>query len=177
MPSDDEDALPSDADDRPGVAELRHLCFEALERELAPDEARRLIEAFCACVEGRTEMPPELLDRLSRAFREYLSGAKGLDSALGLSRRRGRPPVNEDLRSEMAAEILRHRLARITHQLALEEVSRRYGWVESVVGEAWARYRHDAVNILRIERALAGGEWTVADRFRLCEIYGFDPLC
>ena len=50
--------------------------------------------------------------------------------------------------------------------------------MESVIGEAWANHRHDAMLVLRAERAIAGDEWVMPEQSRLClEIYGFDPFC
>lgn len=169
MKNDDDEALTP--------AAINQLCWEAEEGAIAPNEARELLKAFRTCVETRQEVPPRLLAHLSRAFGRYLHAEETLDRALGLTRKRGRPSADEDMRSEMAAEVLRRRLAGTVHQDALKEVSYKYGWTESVVGEAWAKHRHAAMTILRVERAVDGEEWTMSERSRLCEIYGFDPFC
>ena len=54
--------------------------------------------------------------------------------------------------SQLAKEVLRLRLKEMNHQDALNEVAKKFYSSASVVGEAWAEYKQDAVISLRQER-------------------------
>lgn len=149
----------TEGEDRLTPADIIQLCWESQTDEagIAPADARRLIEAFCEHVEGGQPVPADLLDHLSRALREYLTGDKRLDAALGLVRRRGQPKAVAQ-RQAIALALLRHRATGMTHQDAVTEVSEEFGRSESVVGEAFAEYRHEAAEALAIEPHLPDEE-------------------
>lgn len=133
-------------------------------------DARRLMAHFCELWERQAPMPRILLQHLHDAFHAFLYSGKTLEAALGLSRKRGRPHV-ETARMQMAAEILRIRLSGTSHQEALAEVSEQFGCGLTVLGEAWATYKHYAIVLLRKERGLDRYPWSEQEVARLCEIY------
>lgn len=158
-------------------ASIAQLCYEADEGTIAPDDAERLMAAFCYWVEQRRPVPPSLLDHIGRAFREYLNGegrsldrAPGLVRALGLVRARGKPSLDEATLLTIAAEVLRSRLAGKSYEDAVAEASAVFGWAESVISKAWATHKDHVVEILRVERAAEGGEWGKDEHERLLKI-------
>ena len=106
-----------------------------------------------------------------------------IESALGLRRKKGRPKADERLRIEMAAEVLRQRLAGVSHQEALEEVSCVFGWGTTTVGEAWANHKFGALECLLVERRLEqaknhsapilldGNPWTEEEKDRMVKMF------
>jgi hypothetical protein len=143
-----------DEDEEDALTLTEHLCWEVANGEIAPEEARRLIKGFCTFVESRKEVPPELLWYLSKAFRTHLENGKALGRALCLTRKRGRPGADKDVRTMMAVDVQRYRADGLTHEAALAKVSIEYGWCESVIGEAFAAHREIAEAILQIESFL-----------------------
>jgi hypothetical protein len=127
-------------------------------------QARRLIEVFCASVDA--DVPPDrwLLLHLRDSFRCYLDEkARGMESAFGLKRRKGRPAAAEDKRIQMAADVLRRRLKGVSHQDALAQVP----GADSLVGTAFAEHLLDAVALLRNERP---NGFTPEEKARLSDI-------
>lgn len=133
-------------------------------------DARRVMAHFCALWERRAPLPQVLLQHLHDAFHGYLHEGKTITAALGLSRRRGRPRADA-AHMQMAAEVLRHRMAGTSHQEALAEVSERLGCGLTILGEAWAAYKYYAIVLLRKERTLDRYPWTPSEVARLRKIY------
>lgn len=150
-------------------AAIHQIAWEIRDGEADPEDARRLLELFCECRDG--SCPPELIQHLRSAFSAYLEGRRTIESALGLARRKGRPKADADMRQRMAAEILRYRLAGMSHQECLARVSEKFGWGETIVGEAWRDNQQNALIILRLERALNEYPWTASEVERLNEIF------
>jgi hypothetical protein len=146
-----------DNEDALTLAEIRQLCWEVAKGEIAPEDARRLIEAFSAFVDSGQEVPPELLGYLSKAFSKHLNKGETLGRALCLTRKRGRPRADADMRTMMAVDVQRYRADGLTHEAALANVSIEYGLCESVIGEAFTVHREIAEAKLRIERLLDRG--------------------
>jgi len=134
------------------------------------ETARRVMQHFCELWESERPIPRALLQHLYDAFHAYLYDGKTLESALGLVRRRGRPHA-EGIRMRMATEILRLRMSGVSHQEALAQVSEQLACGISILGEAWASYKHYAVVLLRKERPLDRYPWTDQEARRLREIF------
>jgi hypothetical protein len=135
-----------------------HVPFDVRDGIANPDDARALLAWFCHRVEYNLPIPQTLLEHLRAGFSSYLDGSKTLDAALGLARKRARPrSADLDMRRQMAKAVLLHRLGGSRHQDALAIVAKRFGWVESVVGEAWRDYRLTAVILANNERIVP---WT-----------------
>lgn len=153
-------------------AMIFQIAWEVREGKAKPDEARRLLEYFCDCYDEGKEIPEYLIRHLRDAFRAYLNTrTTTIQRALGLTRKRGRPEAGEEQRTHMAAEVLRHRLKGEAHQDALESASEVFGCGISIVGEAWAQYKQDAIAMLRLERALDSYPWTPPEVDRMCKIF------
>jgi hypothetical protein len=75
----------------------------------------------------------------------------------------------------MAADLLRYRLGGMSHQDSLAEVSGEYGWSNTIIGEAWAAHKHDALILLRLKRAVQKHPWAPDEVQRLAEIFRDDP--
>lgn len=154
-------------------ATILEIAYEARQGKADPDDARRVIEMFCASADSN--FPPELIGHLQASFREYLSGGKTLEAALGLVRKKGRPDANENVRQSMAAAVLRNRLDGMTHESSIAAVSDEFGWGESIIKEAWADNKQIALTLLRLERAEDGSHWTENERERLTKIFAKEP--
>ncbi len=140
-----------------------------------PDDARRLLSHFCDLLDRKEDIPYELLSHLRDAFRSYLDGKRTLESSLGLTRKRGRPRADEETRTKMAAEVLRLRLEKTSHQDALAHVANHFSCADSVIGEAWAAHKQDAWIVLRLERMLGKNPLTQIEESRLSEIFRDEP--
>ena len=150
-------------------ATILQIAWEAKDGKVDPDDARRLLEHFCTCNDEK-EMR-ELIQHLRDAFKSYLSNEKKLEAALGLARKRGRPARDENMRQEMALEVLRLRMENIAHQECVQQISESYGWSATIVGEAWRDNKHFALMLMRLERALDQYPWMPSEIQRLGEIY------
>jgi hypothetical protein len=135
-----------------------------------PEDAKRLLDHFCELVERRKPVPPRLLEHLREAFRAFLDGAKTLDRALGMKRKKGKPPADEITRVDMAAEVMRCRLAGKTHEQALIATAQKFGWVESIISEAWAKYRGLGLDQILVERRNLNPKFTDEEKVRLGEM-------
>jgi hypothetical protein len=139
-----------------------------------PDDARALLAWFCHCAEYNLPIPPTLTEHLRVGFGSYLDGSKTLDAALGLKRKvGGRRTADPTMRLDMAADVLRRRLTGTPHQRALNEVSDKFGWAESIVGEAWRDHRLSAVALVNNERA---AQWTGVEKRVLQDILKDQPV-
>lgn len=151
------------------------IAWEVRDGEADPSDARRMLKLFCDCVDLRESPPPELMRFLRDAFRVHLDDGKTIESALGLARREGRPKTALDVRQSMALEILRLRMTGMRHQKCLERVASTFSKPESVIGEAWARHKFDALLLLRLERPHDEYPWTSEEVDRLCAIFAGEP--
>lgn len=169
-----------DDGDRLTPAAIFQIVGDVKDRKADPQDAKQLLAHFCDCYDRREPIPPELLMHLRDSFSAYLSGRQSIESALGLARRTGRPNADPEMRIAMATEVLRMRLEnRTAHQEALAQVSEKFGWGITIVSEAWAAHRLDAVLMLRLERQMDSCPWSDDERERLLEIFegvpGFIP--
>jgi hypothetical protein len=122
-----------------------------------PADVRRALTTIRNHEVAGTPLPWALQELIARSICAYVDGDSGsLNRAFGLTRRRGRPPAGEDEPVRMATSVFRERICGETHQVALEITSEKFGCVESIVGEAWKKYRDDARAILVTEREFAG---------------------
>jgi hypothetical protein len=153
--------------------QINQIAFAVREGIAKKEDAKRLMAHFCELVERREPFPARLLEHFREAFNVYLNGTKRLEAALGVVRKKGRPPGDEIKRAEMAAEVLRERLAGKTHERALIHMVEEFGWNETVVSEAWRDYRMSALDLVIIERASAKREpkFTYKERQRFREIF------
>jgi hypothetical protein len=118
------------------------------------EDVRRLLALFCECEEGKRSPPKELLLYLRTAFRAYLAGERGIEASLGLVKKKARPKADPRMRTAMALEVLKLRLHDSSHQNALDDVGKRYGYSTSIVGESWREYKTEAWCLLRIEQKI-----------------------
>ncbi|NIR48065.1 hypothetical protein GWO43_06445 [candidate division KSB1 bacterium] len=166
-------------------ADIFQITLDVREQAAEPDDARKLLQIFCELQELWTGNGLDkdnyrkfefILQHFRDSFQSYLNGdRKTLEAALGLKRKKARPKADPQIRTEMAAEVLRLRLKQISHQDALEEVSHKFGWGITVIGEAWAAHKQDALILLRLERALDSYPWSPDEFERLKVILGKEP--
>jgi hypothetical protein len=157
-------------------SQVNSMAFAVREGNANPGDARALLILFSQCVEhgliaARNPVADRLLEHVREAFRAHLSGSQSIQSALGLVRRRGRPnAADEHMRMQMAAAVLRHRLSGLVHQEALATVEREFGWGQTIIGEAWVKYREAAIVLVRQERGSQG--FTPDEIEHLSKIFG-----
>jgi len=119
-------------------------------------DKRRLLEIFCACVDGNRPVYPELLRYLSKQFAAALDGkelAKELGKHLAGSKEKNRPqdPDNEYRDIELAIAVDRRRGDErdgrpIGVTKALNEIATERNLSRDTVRKAWEKYRaHDLV--------------------------------
>lgn len=164
--------MDSDKPEKLTRAFIDEIAWNIREGEASPDDANSLLECFCNAVDNKETIPPELLNHLRDAFRTFLSKEKSIEVALGITRKKGRPKADSEVKVQMATEILRCRLDGTSHQDALTSVADAFGWGETIVGEAWAKWQQDAIIMLRLERSLENYPWTPGEVRRLDEIFG-----
>lgn len=162
-------------------ADVNQIAFEIREQIADPEDARRLLQQFCDlyALWGGDKFEADqarqfeiLLRHLRDSFHNYLRGnRKTLEAAFGLKRGMGRPKADRETRIMLATEVLRMRLKNQNHQDALMEVAEKFNCSESVVGEAWAEYKQEAVISLRQERPQDAYPWTSEEAEKLNEIY------
>jgi hypothetical protein len=76
---------------------------------------------------SRKPLPPQLIEHFREAFTAYIDGKKSLEVALGVNRKSGRPSADQNIRVEMAAEVMRRRLAGETDKKALLHTVKKFG--------------------------------------------------
>lgn len=148
-----------------------------------PDEANCLMELFCLFVnkEGRPTkelfgyrpdelMPKELLWHFRDAFKAILDKEKTPERALGLTRKKARPKADHKVRVSMAHGILQLRLQGISHQEALQQISVKFGWGVTIIGEAWVQNKFEAMLEERFERS-NDHPWTSEEKNILIEMF------
>lgn len=155
-------------------ATIFQIAWEIRDGEADPDDARRLLEHFCECPQHL--LPNSLHEHLRLAFGAYLRGEKTIDAALGLTKRKGRPRADQDMRTRMAVEVLRRRMDGVAHQECLELVSEEYGFGTTIVGESWRQFKQTALIVLDLECSRReSGNWSPSEKNRLIEIFGSEP--
>jgi hypothetical protein len=132
--------------------QINQIAFAARDGVANPEDAKRLMAHFCDLVERRKPLPSRLTEHFREAFTDYLDGAKSLEVAFGVKRKKGRPPADANLRIEMAAEVMRHRLAGKSHEKALIHSAVKFGYTETIVSEAWHANRMAALDLVIRER-------------------------
>jgi hypothetical protein len=155
--------------------EICTICAENAEGTADPSDVERLLNHFCLVVERQQPCPPEILLFLRRGFQAYFDkGKKNLEAALGLRRsRRGRPKADEGRRCRIAIVLLQFRLEGLTYEGAVEATSTQKGISNeaTIMAEAWAAHKLEALAALRVHRAAREEWWTDAELARLDEIY------
>jgi hypothetical protein len=153
------------------LGESRQIAHEIQEGTADPADARRLLDAFCQCVEHGRTPPSEIMEYLSIALRAHLGG-KAIEAALGLTRREG-APSKIGLHQWMALNVLELRLAGLRSGEAIACTANAPGAIreESAVKGAWAKYQRDALLELRHRRAASGEQWTGEEFDRLERIF------
>jgi hypothetical protein len=159
-------------------SELNLMAFDVRDGKASKDDAKLLLQLFCQSIEhglisARDPVADLLLAHIREAFRAYLNGGRTIEAAFGLTRKMGRPAeADEQMQMQMAAEVLRHRLAGGSHQEALAEAADRFERGVTIVGEAWRRHRVAALVIVRDERDRDRYPWTPEEVERLKQIFG-----
>jgi hypothetical protein len=152
-------------------SQINLIAFAVRDGGAEPEDARRLMQHFCELVDRGRQVPPQLLQHFRQSFSAYLDGTKKLEAALGVVRKRGRPQADENLRREIAAEILRQRLVGKSHEQALMHTATQFGWSETIISEAWKNYKFSAIDLILIERANRHPKFSVSEQKRLANIY------
>ena len=97
-----------------------------------------------------------LIHHFAECFLEYLKRHRPIERALGLTRKLGHPEAGEAMRLGMATDVLRERLAGVSHQEALDKVAEKWGWRKTIIGQAFADHFPDAMVVIREERRKEG---------------------
>jgi hypothetical protein len=148
-------------------ATIAQVVYEISEGEAHPLDARRLLELFC-----QQRLPSEeLLEHVRGAFRQYLSGEKTLDAALGLTRTQGQPKADEKRQTLLALKVLESRLAGKKHKAAVDLIANKIHRGTTAVSDAWRDYKETARSVLLIRLALSGKSLTSAEQQRMEAIY------
>lgn len=144
---------PADTDVGLGVSivQINQIAFEVRDGEAKPEDARLLMKAFCDSAE-QGAIPNRLITHLRDVFRRHLDTGCTIDAALGLTRKKGAPKIEEQRSIELAAAVLRARLAGESHQEALDTAAENCGSNKTAMGEAWKKNRMAAVAIVHNER-------------------------
>jgi hypothetical protein len=131
-------------------SKINQIAFAASEGKARVEDVRQALELFYCLAAEKKSIPPRLVAFVAESFGRYLGhkdfygpderGARSLDSAFGLLRRKGRPDADEQRRIEMAAAVLRLRLKKIPHQDALESAAKECGSNAATIGEAWREH-------------------------------------
>ncbi len=135
----------------PPLRQIIDLQYQRRDGEADPEQVREALRLFCDSV-NRGEVPPvELLQYLRDGFQDFLGGTQ-IATALGLTRRRGRPKADEFAQWARAAEVLRNRLAGQTYEQAVFQAAEDLGIGETAIKEAWEAHNANALVLLRLER-------------------------
>ena len=137
----------------PNPFEVDMIALNVREGKADPCDVRGLIEMYCDLVDADIPHPRGLQVFLRDSFRRCLGKKCSMESAFGLKRRKGRPNASEHVQIQIATDVLRLRLQAVLHQEALEQVAQRWGYAESVIGQAYGAHRLSAVAVLRNERS------------------------
>jgi hypothetical protein len=163
----------------------------------APEEARRLLEEFVRQADAGGKISPRLIEHFADCVRAYLDGKKDLlpapndgrdrvvgvpvqtlEKAFGLKRiASGRPRVDDDTLSIVAAEVLERLLVDESLEEASEAIAEeRKARGEEVTSEtdvrkAWASHKVQGLWFARASRASDGLGWSDQELGRLLGIY------
>lgn len=142
----------------------------------SPGDARMLLEQFVHSCYTESGPSTELLIYLRDSFSDFLYGGKSLPVALHLKKIPGRPKADSAVHINMATELLRHRLENgVSHEMAVDHVVGKFGYGRTVVTDAWAAYKQNALVPLRSERPV-DEPWAPAQLKILKKIYPVGPL-
>jgi len=158
----------------PSPSKIIDLQYERRDGEADPDDVRLLLQLFCDFVDKGSTPPFELLQYLRDGFRDYLSGSRKLEAAVGLARRRGPPKTDEGTLWLRAAEVLRNRLAGQTYEQAVFKAAEDLGVGETVIKEAWEAHNAHALILLRVERHFdkdRNRPFSLEEQARIIDIY------
>jgi hypothetical protein len=112
------------------------------------DNAVRMLYEFVQHYDDGEEIPPPLLRHVRDSFADYLLEERpNLNTAFGTNNiKRGRSKHDPEDRIKLATAVWHERLLeKMDHISALISVNRTLGNSESVIGEAWAEYKHEAL--------------------------------
>ena len=164
-------------EDEVSPATINNLAYDIPENKADPEDVRRVLNYFCLLVGEGKELPVGLREFLKDGFRAYLDGnASSVDQAIGLIRMKvGRPPEDEVDQSKLAARVLEVRMAGTNHQKALEDVAERHGCKKTKVGDAWGKFKGQAVPMLLFLHSVEGdGDFTDAEWKEIHKIFKKD---
>jgi hypothetical protein len=138
---------------------INRIAFAVHDGKAIPREAKQLMVDFCRYDEQNQEVPPSefrrLIHHFAECFAKYLKRGRSLEGALGLSRKMGHPEADEVVRVDIATRVLRLRLDGTTHQDALDAVSSKCGYGQTVIGKAFSDHTLDAIAVISNERRIA----------------------
>lgn len=151
--------------------EIFDIAYDVIDGTAEKQDAEALLALFCDCVDGRQPVPRDLAVHLRDAFRRYLAGEKTIDAALGLVKKKGRPKADQDLPIKMATEVLRLRMRKVIHSIALDRVAGTFSCGVTAVSDAWRKHQQDAIISIRLERHLDKFPWTSREMDMLDSIF------
>jgi hypothetical protein len=153
---------------------LLGLIAQLEQRVAKPEEVREFLAEFVACVAAGEQVPSETLRCLQKLFAGYLAGShKTLDAAfLTVRGQRGNPGADEGRELGIAVTILdaRVRNPALSHEDAVETACEQYACGSTKAGKAWSRKRKEALEALRLIRALFNDGLTADEITRAQEI-------
>jgi len=158
-------------------SELFHLVLEVQNGKAEASDARRIIAELHRLMRTGAPIPDVLRSFLQDAFAKILGGEPA-ENAFRLKRTgAGRPPNREveerDIKT--AQEVLRRRLEGMTLEEAADDVAESTHRGATQVRGAYAKHKHQALILLRIERSLDEFPWSLTEIKRLTEIFEGDP--
>lgn len=151
--------------------EIIDIAWDVIDGKAGKADAENLLALFCDCVDNRQPVPRELAVHLRDSFRRYLAGEKAIDAALGLVKKKGRPKADQELPIKMAAEVLRLRMRKTSHEGALANVAGKFNCGITAVSDAWRKHPQDAIIRIRLERHLDKFPWTAREMAMLDSIF------
>lgn len=158
------------------AATIFAIAFDVRDGTSNPDDVRRLLRFFCKTIEKQEPTPPELVRFIREAFRRYLSRkVNSLDKAFGLVRgKRGKPQSDRRKSIEIAAAVLRYRLAGKSYDRAVEETKREFRCSKTTVADAWRNHKNVALYLERNGRPITPYPWSDEEKAVLQEIFPLD---
>lgn len=168
---------PSDADElTPAV--IHQIVCDIEDGNPDPDQAKRLLQHFVACIEGAHPLPQPLLKHLTQAMTAYLKAPKDgeLERLLGLKLARKRPTSTTRRNHQIAWDVLALRLKGHTLESASGELADRYHIGDNKIRDIWAEYKGMALNLEAVSRAHESPDskahWNDEEVRQLKKIYG-----
>ena len=123
------------------------MAFSVREQRSSRADAEALLQGFCQCVEhgsikATTPEADRLLEHVRHSLDDYLSAkTSGIESAFGLTKRKGRPPADEQERIRMAARVLDLYIAGMSHEDAIAKTGDEFRRSETVISDAFRKWR------------------------------------